>query len=233
MKEIDFLHCLQLIILILQQFCESMENPSQNVINAIHHGCRCTEYTDGYYCEKQIIDVRNATMCFQCFQTHYQQLMYKLNRQWCINHDNGCLSELDEYIPLPGIQTYTLPGLPGGAFKASGHFQLGHYCAACSLWNVAHAEEKAVRANEVPVYDELVKKKKRKRGHGETETLINELQHIPGKTEEQITALKQARDIHLRLKLREKKLKKEEQDLKKILVDLQTVIVPTDVNILN
>lgn len=164
-------------------------------------------------------------MCQTCFQKHYQNLMHNLNRQWCMNHNNGCLSEVDDYKPLPGIQSYTLPGRPGGKFKPSGMFMLGYYCGACSLWNVAHAKEWAEQANEVPVF---TAEKKRSRSLSPSEALIDQLQHLPNKTEQQAAALKQATEIHIRLKLREKKLKAEQQDLEEVLKNLASVIAPTE-----
>lgn len=199
-----------------------MNVPSQNVMVAQQDGCRCTKYT-GDYCCQPVINAPNATMCQRCFQLHYSDLLQTLNRQWCKNHDNGCLSEADDFVPLAGIQQYIPPGKPGGAFQNSGFFMLGWYCAACSLWNVAHSERWADGANEVPVYN-----KKKKRPRSNTEDLIDQLQHAPNKTEHQSEALAQAKEIHIRLKLREKKLKAEQQALEDTIERLASIIAPTD-----
>lgn len=202
-----------------------MAGPSQNVLMAQMNGCRCTRFTNGLFCYKPVIEVPNATMCESCFQLHHQDLMHSLGRKWCLNHGNGCFSEKEDYVPLPGIQSYIPPGRPGVSFKESGFCMLGHYCAACSLWNVVHSTERAEEANAVPVY---TKERKRTRSQSESEILIEQLQHLPNKTAQQTEALTKATEIHLRLKLREKKLKEDQKGLETVLKDLASVIVPTD-----
>lgn len=197
------------------------ESPSQNVLTAQQYGCRT--WTPEGRCRKPVISVTNAIVCEGCFQDLYQTKMKILDRHWCKNHGNGCLSEHDEYVPIPGIQSYTLPGCPGGAFKASGMFMLGLYCGACSLYNVAHSNEWAEQANAVPLYTESSKKRSRE---SRAEELISQLQHIPNKTNEQELLLHQATEVHLRQKLRGKKLKKEQVELEKALENLAGMFTP-------
>ncbi len=195
-----------------------MDVPSQNVRTAQVIGCRCTKYTSTY-CGQPIIDVPNSTMCVRCFQLHYQDLMHNLGRPRCLNSGNGCLSEQIDYVPLSGIQSYTPPGCPGGAFKASGMFMLGYYCGSCSLRNVALSKDVAVMRNSVP------QTKKRMCSINEK---IAELMEHPTLTHEQQQMLAQMEQIQERLEIRKKKLKEDEDKLLETMAMFSSVIAPTD-----
>jgi hypothetical protein len=206
------------------------EPPSQNVLDAQRFGCRFRS-RGGPRCGKPVIDVPNAILCIQCFQTLYQTIMYKVDRHWCLNHGNGCLSERPNYVPLPGIQTYTIKGRPGGAFKASGMFMLGHYCGACSLHNVTFSKAEAHEANTVKVV-----KRKREDAQTRADVIIDQIENLPTITSDQQVLLIRAKAIQSRLKVRAKKLKEEQDDLLGTLEGLSTIIAPTDeeeIDILN
>ena len=197
-----------------------MDPPSRNVLTAQQYGCRIKKDNGTRFCAEPVIDVPNATMCEECFQTFYNGLMLKLNRYSCLNSGNGCLSEQNDYVPLPGIQSYTSPGCPGGAFKASGMFMLGYYCGACSMQNVALSADAAVMRNTV------LQTKKRERST--IDEKIAELKEHPTLTFEQQHVLAQMEQTQERLEIRKKKLKEDEDALLETISTFSSIIVPTD-----
>jgi hypothetical protein len=203
-----------------------MDEPaSQNVLAAGRYGCRMIT-SDSNRCGKQVINVQNAIVCEHCFQTLYQNLMYKLDRPWCLNHGKGCLSERICYVPLPGIQSYTIPGRPGGAFKASGAFMMGHHCAACSLQNVTLSQDSAIMHDTVRQYDDEETEKSRKRSR--SDEMLDTLRGLPAKTEEQMVLIDQMTQFQERLSVRQKKLKADQTALEDTIRTLITIVVPTN-----
>lgn len=175
-----------------------METLSRTVFDAKLFGCRHS--VGNAQCCEPIINVRNATLCEMHFQERYNKATLTINRHWCLNHGLRCKSEEPEYVPQSVLQELIPAGRVGGVFRASGAFMLGHYCPACSVYNIHVVDEHT----KIIQKSQQLSRLKRK---------VETIEEFPSKTEAQEKSLTQIHEAINTLERKRRALDSAENDI--------------------